>query len=311
MCMLMTRNSSVVFMVAALCIYIPGCTHTSSVRVGAPDFFKVEAEIPRMEVADDVKRATLVKAFNRYIGDFPREGALSATHDADLDLYLRIAQSMVFYTDMTSYAIQQKLILDENTRRQRTTAAQRLEYYESLIRVRDFKNAVDFAPQLQPPAEDVLPEMVDPLGRGFTGPSAWQLHPLLDIATRVPANLSADWQIVVVAHPRCGFSRRMMQHINADTTLSSEVKGRIQFVTPQDSQFNFETLRDWNHRYPDQALSVVHIASEWPFDQFSETPITYFLHKGIVQKKLVGWRNETHRDRFADAISELKRLPAK
>jgi hypothetical protein len=180
-----------------------------------------------------------------------------------------------------------------------------------LIRVRDFKNAVDFAPQLQPPAEDVLPEMVDPLGRGFTGPSAWQLHPLLDIATRVPANLSADWQIVVVAHPRCGFSRRMMQHINADTTLSSEVKGRIQFVTPQDSQFNFETLRDWNHRYPDQALSVVHIASEWPFDEFSATPITYFLHKGIVQKKLVGWRNETHRDRFADAISELKRLPAK
>jgi len=138
-------------MVAALCICILGCTHTSSVRVGAPDFFKVEAEIPRMEVVDDVKRATLVKAFNRYIGDFPPQGALSATHDADLDLYLRIAQSMVFYTNMTSYAIQQKLILDENTRRQRTTAAQRLEYYESLIRVRDFKNAVDFAPQLQPP----------------------------------------------------------------------------------------------------------------------------------------------------------------
>jgi hypothetical protein len=35
------------------------------------------------------------------------------------------------------------------------------------------------------------------------------------------------------------------------------------------------------------------------------------LHKGIVQKKLEGWRNETHRDRLADAISELKRLPAK
>ncbi|MFM7460526.1 MAG: hypothetical protein ACKO15_06785, partial [Burkholderiales bacterium] len=205
-----------------------------------------------MDVPDDVKRATIVKAFNRYIGDFPHQKALSATHDADLDLYLRSAQSMVFYTYTASYAIQQKLILEENTKRQRTTAAQRLEYYESLIRVRDFKSAVDFAAKLQPPAKDLLPEMVDPLGRGFTAPSAWQLHPLLDVATRVPANLSADWQIVVVAHPRCEFSRQMMQHINADTALSSEVKGRIQFVTPQESQFDFKTLRDWNRRYPEQ-----------------------------------------------------------
>lgn len=130
-----------------------------------------------------------------------------------------------------------------------------------------------------------LPQLPD-TARAFEywmpGPEAGGIH----TATAQMAELD----IIVIAHPTCGFTRAAADAANADPELLQMLSGRrTLWLSPQDGTLDTGIFSDWSERHSELPIHIVARQSDFPDIGYWGTPTFYILRDGSVVARVVGW----------------------
>lgn len=259
----------------------------------------------RAEKTDFEKSAIVAMTYKKYFDQDFSKPALQKYSDSDLIALFEANSETVFVTREPVFARNMEKILREIHSRQKSTRDQFDELYRSFVRARDFERATKLVSDQLVTVSSSLPLFkASPLVTDDT-PAEWQIGKTERVAVLRTVDLKKDWQVIVVSHPKCHFSRRAMLDIYADKNLHKRLKDRIKWITPQDGSFEFDLIQQWNNQFPEIEFSVVHLRRSWPIPNFSETPVFYFLSNGKVITSFYGWPKEGSKEKLINGLSSL------
>src|SRR5690606_2730730 len=94
--------------------------------------------------------------------------------------------------------------------------------------------------------------------------------------------------VVVLSHPRCGFSQRAIAAIEADPVLAARL-GDALWLAPPNGSLDLSDIQAWNRAHPGAQLSYAVAMRDWPqFDSWA-TPVFHFMREGKVVATVTGW----------------------
>lgn len=100
----------------------------------------------------------------------------------------------------------------------------------------------------------------------------------------------ASLEVVVIAHPACGFTRAAADAAHADPELRRMLSGSLAlWLSPQDGTLDPRIFTDWSERHPDLPIRIVARQSGFPEFRYWGTPTFYILRDGKVAARVVGW----------------------
>lgn len=262
-----------------------------------------EAERPR-----DERVELLAEAYDEL---FPMHGFhhLGELGRAELDLVFRAAVNAARLVGRPVHVRQVELAFDELLARKVATAEQ-FSYMQGVyIQARMLAEARRLGMQHPSVELDPVPALREAewLQQGL--PTELVVSPDGQELFRRSVDLSGPAQIVVVAHPRCHFSRNAMLAIEADPILSGAFQGVAKWVTPPDFRFEIDAVRRWNEEHPATNLTLAYKIDEWPELDGWGTPTFYFFRNGSLETKVTGWPKGGRRDELLAALREVGLLP--
>ncbi|MFN7221990.1 MAG: hypothetical protein ACK5UX_15295 [Burkholderiales bacterium] len=272
------------------------------------DFVSIARSVTRTEKTDAEKSAEVEAAFAKRFALSFAPADLKKYTDADLGMLFEANSEAVFVAREPRYANNMAALLGELEIRRKASARQYAELFKSFVRTRQFALASELAARKVLDSPPSLPEFRYGVDLAPGVPAEWVIAALGRVAELRAVDLSRDWQVVVVSHPNCRFSRNAMESINADNELRQLLEGRTSWVTPQDGSFEFDALQQWNSMFPKMQISVVHLSKDWPLTNFSATPVFYFLAKGKVVTSFSGWPKEGNKIALHDALKLVRQL---
>ncbi|HWT16489.1 MAG TPA: hypothetical protein VN581_11945 [Patescibacteria group bacterium] len=120
-----------------------------------------------------------------------------------------------------------------------------------------------------------------------------------------PVNLESGRQIVVIAHPLCGFSQRAVQFLEAHTEFSRLFESDVLWTVHPSSVAEFDVIREWNDLHPKARIAPATNTRQWPeIETGWPTPSIYFFENGQLRDKIVGF-NERFEPDLRAAISKF------
>ncbi len=257
------------------------------------------------DITDAEKHDAIVAAFQQFSPEPITLASIKGLAVDELNILQRALSATVFYARASRHAAQMALVSEALIAKKTITPQHIEEQYEAFVRTRLFDEARRWHMQYPAAAKTALPIMVDDTSIKSGEASEWIISPDKRQITRRRVDLSQDWMMVVVSHQSCGFSRRATNAIYSDATRLKRLKARAKWVTPQDGSIQIDVLQKWNKENIEAPVSVVHIASEWPFEKFSSTPIFYFLKAGKVVESFSGWPKEGNFEKLDAALDRL------
>lgn len=230
---------------------------------------------------------------------------VNALSDTSLAELFDVVDIAVFYFLETEIVVVQKKLFDELAQRSLLKSFHAVKLFDNQIRTRLFEAASKTKVAYPQVSKETLPKFRTTFAYNETFPTAWVLHSDARVMEQVLVQLQQKWQIVVVSHPYCSFSRKAAAEIFADTTLSARLVDKMLWVAPQDANFSYDNFAKWNQQYPLAQHLFVHQQSVWPFDNFSQTPYFYFMQNGKVQAVVTGWPPEGAKVAFVAALDRI------
>ena len=257
---------------------------------------------------DFAKRADVLAAYKKnFAQDFSQQALKKYTDDELAALFAANSQTGFIALEPRFARNMEKLLWELHSRK-KSKSDQFEELYRSFIRVRDFESANKMvADQLVTPMSTLPLFKPSPLVRDDV-PSEWSISKTERVAELRAVDLSKDWQVIVVSHPLCHFSRRAMLEIYADKELLQRLKNRAKWIAPQDGNFEFDLTQKWNRDFPELEISVVHLRLSWPIPNFSETPVFYFLANGKVVNSFSGWPKEGNMTKLIAGLNSVSKF---
>lgn len=237
----------------------------------------------------------------RYLDDVPPPPMDTSTIDAahvrsGFDLALEAA----FYSKDVTVVARMRDWFDLLERSGAVRADDREYMHRMYVTVRDFAAAEAFA-ALHP--DDVLPSVPtldSSLPDGVMavmrvqGISTASLHEAVAPGPGV--------QVVVVAHPLCGFSQLAVEALEKDDALGRRILARARFVAPQDGQLSLRAFADWNSSHPEAITDIAWKERDWSHvPDWSSTPTFFFYRDGTLTGRVTGWPQEGRMAELADA----------
>jgi hypothetical protein len=123
--------------------------------------------------------------------------------------------------------------------------------------------------------------------------------------SRVAMVYSPDWEIIIISHPLCHFSRNALEHIKQDKELIEAIKNKTRLIAPQDASLNFDVLQKWNTSNPLLRIHLVDQLSAYEaFDDW-DTPTFYFMRAGKLMHKFSGWPKEGNRAQLDEGLRKV------
>lgn len=138
------------------------------------------------------------------------------------------------------------------------------------------------------------------------GALAWQVEPNGTTVVRNPVEWPEGVALLVISHPGCGFSRRMLQALDFDKGLDAALPGFRVFLAPTFGTFGFREIHAWNKKHPTLFHVLVDRPAQWgAWVSNWETPQLIFLVDGVVKERVVGWPAEGKRSEILEATKRL------
>jgi hypothetical protein len=120
-----------------------------------------------------------------------------------------------------------------------------------------------------------------------------------------PANLASGRQIVVIAHPLCGFSQRAVQFLETNSGFSRLFEDDVLWTVHPSSVAEMDVIRAWNDQHPRAQIAPATNTAQWPEIEIGwPTPSIYFFENGELRDKIVGF-NENFAPELRAALSKL------
>lgn len=157
---------------------------------------------------------------------------------------------------------------------------------DGLLVMRRFDEAREFIashPEAELPA---LPMLRDDLG-AVDAHTVWRFDPMGRTLVRTPLDLGPA-QILVTAG--CHFSEDAATDIAADPALAPLFARHAQWLFLPPGQEDLEAAREWNRRFPQATVGLLHAWSEWTLLPEPWTMPTFlFVRDGKVVERIRGW----------------------
>jgi hypothetical protein len=114
-------------------------------------------------------------------------------------------------------------------------------------------------------------------------------------------------QIIVVAHPRCGFSAAAMRDITNDAAMARIFADKARWLIPQEASADLDRVLEASKQGVQYRLAYKR--SEFPMIDSWQTPTFYFLDGARVVRKVVGWPKEGRMQELRDGAQAIGLAP--
>jgi hypothetical protein len=296
----------IIFLICLLLLTKNLCAQTIEVRYSSLQ--QLARSLAISEKNDDEKSDAIEAGYKKFHDHEITFMSLMTNSKKDLELLFDANQEVAFISKLPRYALNMELIFTELKKQKLNTASQADSLFSIHIRMREFDKANKLITDGLVLKDKSLPNFKPAVDLQINQPSEWIISQHERLLVQRAVKFNETWQMIVVSHPNCHFSRNAMLDILANDAIKMRIKGRSKWITPQDANLNFDLFQRWNSMYPDAEISVVHRRKDWPLKNFSSTPIFYFLVNGKVVSSFSGWPKEGNYKQLTLALDELDKL---
>ena len=271
----------------------------------------VHARLQEVEkqTADDARERArqMAKTFDRDLATVYAPARLATATDEEVEQLFQAANRVVFYAHEPRHATLLAHTADMLETRSLLTDKHRRDLYRGWVVTRRFEQANALArahPALQLP---VLPP-VPMAGSAAAGQVVvWRPADDAETLSAQTVDLDVPTRVVVLSHPRCGFSQRAIAAIEADPALSARLHDAL-WLAPPNGSLDLADVQAWNRVHPGARLSYAVAMHDWPqFDSWA-TPVFYFMREGRVVATVTGWPKEGRARELHQAFAQMDAL---
>ena len=229
--------------------------------------------------------------------------ALKAATVTDLHFLFQAARVPAFYTSEARYVDDMRRVLDALAQHNAVTDREREEMYVSLLSLRDFAAAqalLQQSPQLHIDSPPVVPA-------GFDNPkvTAFDVDTSANMLMPLQLDVTHGEQLVVIAHPLCGFSRNAVAAIEQDPAFARLLAATTIWLAPVNGRLYLTEFRDWNGAHPHTRIVQAWHASSWPMITDWASPQFYLLRDGKVVAHVVGWPKQGRKQELMALLEKM------
>lgn len=123
--------------------------------------------------------------------------------------------------------------------------------------------------------------------------------------------LDAAYQVLVVSHPLCGFSKAASDAISDDPELAGVFSRHATWTVAPPGELPLGPIERWQARHPDQRIGLIDDPKAWRFIETASTPVFYFLKSGEVVESVNGWPESGNREAVVAALRRIGALPSR
>lgn len=278
---------------------------------GHLDESSVEMRYARLQDVEDrtagdarERARQMTLAFDRDLAaEYSRERLASAS-DHQLEQLFQAASRVVFYAHEPAHAALLQRAAQALDARSKLTDEHRHDLYRAWVVTRNFDAANALARSHPDPELQVLPSIpaVEDPGPGRV--VVWDPAEGAQALSARIVDRDAPARVVVLSHPRCGFSRRAIAAIEADPALSARLRDAL-WLAPPNGSLDLHDIQAWNRQHPDARLRYAVAMRDWPqFDSWA-TPVFYFMREGRVVATVTGWPKEGRARELHQAFARM------
>lgn len=265
------------------------------------DRLKDIEESTRDDARERARRMT--EAFDRDLAAAYAPERLATASDEELEELFQAASRVVFYAHGPAHAVLLQRTAQSLDARSTLTDEHRRDLYRAWVVTRQF-DAANALARMHPGLQlQVLPAIpaADVAGAGRV--VVWR--PADDAEALSAQAVEQDvLRIVVLSHPRCGFSQRAIAAIEADPVLSARL-GDALWLAPPNGSLDLRDIQAWNRAHPGARLSYAVAMDDWPqFDSWA-TPVFHFMREGRVVATVTGWPREGRARELHEAFAQM------
>ncbi len=264
------------------------------------DRLKGVEESTRDDARERARRMT--ETFDRDLAAAYTPERLATASDEELEELFQAANRVVFYAHGPAHAVLLQRTAQSLETRSKLTDEHRRDLYRAWVVTRQFDNANALArahPGLQLQALPSVPT-ADAPGAGRV--VVWRPADDAEALSAQVVEQDVPTHVVVLSHPRCGFSQRAIAAIEADPVLSARL-GHALWLAPPNGSLDLRDVQAWNRAHPGARLSYAVAMGDWPqFDSWA-TPVFYFMREGRVVATVTGWPREGRARELHDAFA--------
>lgn len=244
--------------------------------------------------ADRVQR--LEQYFNEYFESPLASIKLKSLSIGSIESVFEAVELASYYSPRPKYTGYMRELLSILEGRGAATKDHKISLLESFISIRDFDSAISFAEQNS--LDYNLPKLVRSRTSGLSSEDRkvfWRFSAGTDGLLQETVTESAlNELIVVVAGPKCHFSRRAAEDIFSSSAIQAERFGKAAiWLMPPGGDISLDAVGEFQRISSNLQFGLFHNWDGWPEIKERGMPTFYFFRDGALVETLVGWKGES------------------
>jgi hypothetical protein len=232
----------------------------------------------------------------------PELPSITRYSDEDLTECYTAVYRAAYYSFQARYVSEMQAVLTELDQREKSTGTDYARMSRMLVATRRFDEANRMIRKHHITTVEQVPAVTD-ISNGAS-PTRLVLDTTMHALSRQAVELDPNGEVVIVAHPKCHFSKNATVAIENDPDLASELLPHSIWISPQGSEFNWSDFVTWDHDHPAEQISPAFAQKEWPAIKWWSTPAFYFFRKGKLVTVIRGWPKGGRKAQLTAAIRE-------
>lgn len=244
----------------------------------------VKLDNSTLSLSDSERSQRLADAYDAGFAPALKSPKLADVPSEDLEILSQASQRLAYYTNDERYLRDMMKVMDAFGSSAGPGALKR--FHQTLLQFRRFDDAKRLARKYPEFEFESVPEVVE-AGSNIR-PNAYAIDQGSEQLKEIQVPLRGE-TLVVVVHPRCGFSVRAMDALRQHPLLRGL---KVVWLAPVGLHLDYEALKRWNMAHTDQSIVLARHITDWPMIGRWETPTFYLLQDGNVIADFSGWPNE-------------------
>src|SRR5690606_31779797 len=235
----------------------------------------------------------------------------SAMDDQALEAMFEALEVVAFYSHGTAPARELLSLASELERRSLATAQQLETVHAALVAARLLDEARAFHDAHPALEARRVPAVEDRTTQSGGDPPVLVWDAGRGVLARESVDLDAEYQVLVVSHPLCGFSQAASGAIRDDPELGPLFERHATWIVAPPGNLPLDAIERWQSAQPAQRIALIDSPPTWSFIEVGQTPTFYFLRNGDVVERVQGWPDEGNREALVAALQGIGAMPVR
>lgn len=282
---------------------LPASSHAILPSEASSRLRQFNQDIGGTTLLPDAQRGKLIREwFERDLSTLD----IDSMADGDLEMFFVATLNAASLARDRGIAIVARRVFDELAARRLLQDRDYLNMQGLYVRLRDLDQARRFQEAHASRDLELIPEVVVAPDLDDTIPSRFSLADGGKLRLE-GVTLDAGEFVLVVADPGCHFTQDAVVSIQGDPELREYFAGHSLWLAPDGLELGLDSLKKWNHAFPEYRLGMVNDIRDWEGIDYWDTPTFYFYEDGKVVRTIRGWPPEGHAAELKEAIRQTGR----